>query len=426
MPVRRTRRNTNNTNDTNTNTNNTNNPNPTIQELAQIISQQVAVVLPTLVTQLNQAANVNPVQNNGNGGGANPTCTFKHFNSCNPTKFIGTEGATGLLQWFESIESTFIHSDCPENLKVRYATSVFQKRALTWWNGEKRTRGSDAALALTWTEVKQLMTNEFCPRNEMRKLEAEFWDLKQDSGENLAYTTRFHELSLLVPHLVTPLSRAIEKYIGGLPMQIQDTVFGSNPMTLEEAIRLAATLTDNHVKDGTLTRKGSKKVESKSTTNELSKEVKTETSNSSKFNHRKRKANNFAVVTPAAPVNQQAPKSNTKPYVGPNPLCNTCRYHHPTTQPCRICTNCGMYGHLANYCRHGPLGQQGQQVQPMNQQQLAPANPVQANGRVCYECGDPNHLRDRCPRLAGNNQRVARARNHQLVVQDAQPNQDIE
>ncbi|KAL8242411.1 hypothetical protein R6Q59_012713 [Mikania micrantha] len=55
-----------NTNNTNTNANNT--TNPTIQELAQIISQQVAVVLPTLVTQVNQAANANPVHNNENGG----------------------------------------------------------------------------------------------------------------------------------------------------------------------------------------------------------------------------------------------------------------------------------------------------------------------------------------------------------------------
>ncbi|KAI3742495.1 hypothetical protein L1987_60179 [Smallanthus sonchifolius] len=98
-----------------------------------------------------------------------------------------------------------------------HATSVLQKRELTWWNGEKRNRGVDVAMALPWDEVKRLMTEEFCPRNEVKKLEAEFWDLAQDSGENLAYTTRFHELSLLVPHMVTPLSRCIEKYIGGLP-----------------------------------------------------------------------------------------------------------------------------------------------------------------------------------------------------------------
>ncbi|KAI3786518.1 hypothetical protein L1987_40260 [Smallanthus sonchifolius] len=174
--------------------------------------------------------------------------------------FYGTEGATGLLKWFESVENTFLNSDCPDNLRVRHATSVLQKRALTWWNGEKRNRGVDVAMALPWDEVKRLMTEEFCPRNVVKKLEAEFWDLAQDSGENLAYTTRFHELSLLVPHMVTPLSRCIEKYIGGLPRQIQDTVLGRNPATLEDAIRLSATLTDNHVKAGTLAKKGTKKV----------------------------------------------------------------------------------------------------------------------------------------------------------------------
>ncbi|KAI3774060.1 hypothetical protein L1987_48603 [Smallanthus sonchifolius] len=176
----------------------------------------IAAILAQLVTQLTQANSATNGNNGGNGsnsgnggnggnGGNNPSqCTFKHFNSCNPLKFYGTEGATGLLQWFESIENTFLNSDCPDNLRVRHATSVLQKRALTWWNGEKRNRGVDVAMALPWDEVKMLMTEEFCPRNEMKKLEAEFWDLAQDSGKNLAYTTRFHELSLLVPHMVSP------------------------------------------------------------------------------------------------------------------------------------------------------------------------------------------------------------------------------
>src|ERR1044071_9912646 len=126
-------------------------------------------------------------------------------------------------KWFEGIENTFINSECPNNFKVRYAISVLHKRALTWWNEEKRTRGAEAALALTWDQAKDIMKAEFCPRNEIKKLEDEFHDLAQDSGENLAYNTRFHELSLLLPHKVTPLPIAIEKYIGGLPMQIQDT-----------------------------------------------------------------------------------------------------------------------------------------------------------------------------------------------------------
>lgn len=292
------------------------------RKMAAQIARQMAAVLPNLVAQLHQQ-----IATPANQGGANPPqCTFKHFNTCNPPKYNGSEGVTGLLQWFESMENTFRNSDCPENLKVRYGTSVFQKRALTWWNGEKHTRGAEAVYALSWDEVKELMTREFCPRNEIKKLEVEFWDLKQDSGENQAYNNRFHELSLLAPHLVTPLSRKIEKYIEGLPMQIQDTVWGRNPTTLEDAIRLAATLTDNHVKAGTLTRKDSKKTDKAPTETPAnpSSEAKTESSSKDK---KKRKLNhqNFALTTPATPLNQVAPTTqpNKRLYTGPFPLCNT-------------------------------------------------------------------------------------------------------
>ena len=123
---------------------------------------------------------------------APPVCTFKHFNTCGPVKFSGTEGATGLLQWYESIENTFTNNNCPNHLQKQYATSVFQKGALTWWSTVKRSRGPEIALALPWEEFKALMTKKFCPRSEYKKLEVEFWELKQDSGEGLAYTNRFH------------------------------------------------------------------------------------------------------------------------------------------------------------------------------------------------------------------------------------------
>ncbi|KAI3725002.1 hypothetical protein L1987_64773 [Smallanthus sonchifolius] len=378
----------------------------------------IAAILAQLVTQLTQ---VNGATNgnhgtNGGGGANPPQCTFKHFNSCNPTKFYGTEGATGLLQWFESIESTFLNSDCPDNLRVRYATSVFQKRALTWWNGEKRNRGMDVAMALPWDEVKRLMTEEFCPRNEMKKLEAEFWDLAQDSGESLAYTTRFHELSLLVPHMVTPLARGIEKYIGGLPMKIQDTVLGRNPTTLEDAIRLSATLTDNHVKAGTLTRKGAKKVLDTETPSESSKGVKLEPFS----NNKKRKTRNFAVVTPAAPVNHVAPMTQNpakKHYVGSSPLCKTCNYHHFPNIPCRICASCGRYGHLANTCRVKPPGNTANQGNK--------GVPTITNGNACFECGNRNHFRNRCPKLINPNQGGARGRAFNINANEAQANNDV-
>jgi len=91
--------------------------------------------------------------------------------------------------------------------------------------------------------------------------------------------------------MVDTVPKAIEKFIGGLPRQIQDIVLGSNPTTLACAIRLSATLTDNHVKAGTLTRKGAKKTTEAATTEPAKPE--------SSFNPRKRKGKVFAVTTTA-------------------------------------------------------------------------------------------------------------------------------
>jgi hypothetical protein len=50
-----------------------------------------------------------------------------------------------------------MNSECPELLKVRYSTSVFTKRALTWWNGQKIILGLEAVPDMLWPELKGLM-----------------------------------------------------------------------------------------------------------------------------------------------------------------------------------------------------------------------------------------------------------------------------
>ncbi|KAD6455003.1 hypothetical protein E3N88_09709 [Mikania micrantha] len=207
-------------------------------------------------------------------------------------------------------------------------------------------------------------------------------------------------------------------------MIIQDTVLGRNPTTLEDAIRLAATLTDNHVKDGTLTRKGSKKTTTKPAIGESSKTNPTESSSKNK----KRKAKNYAVVTPATPVNQmpaQVTNLPKKQYVGNQPLCNTCRLHHPANVPCRICTNCGRYGHLVTTCRTTRPqfnNQLNQANQAMGQNNQAP--PLAIQGRACYNCGDQGHFRNQCPRL-NPIVPVNRGRAFNINANEAQDNNDV-
>ncbi|MFS7988086.1 hypothetical protein Hanom_Chr11g01030441 [Helianthus anomalus] len=131
------------------------------------------------------------------------------------------------------------------------------------------------------------MMKEFCPRHEVRALEREFNDLKQDGAEHRAYTDCFEELSLLCPTMVTPPEN-------GLPDSMLDIMTGVNPTTLCQAIELSATLTETQVKKGKLTRKGGKKKTSDSGKDKKKGKGK-EAESSRKFRKRKG-AQNFVVT----------------------------------------------------------------------------------------------------------------------------------
>ncbi|GJR06077.1 hypothetical protein Tco_0529061 [Tanacetum coccineum] len=49
--------------------------------------------------------------------------------SCQPINFKGSEGAVGLICWFERTESVFSHSNCTEDCKVKFATGTLTEEA---------------------------------------------------------------------------------------------------------------------------------------------------------------------------------------------------------------------------------------------------------------------------------------------------------
>ncbi|KAI3798882.1 hypothetical protein L1987_34166 [Smallanthus sonchifolius] len=85
--------------------------------------------------------------------------------------------------------------------------------------------------------------------------------------------------------------------------------------------------------------------------------------------------------------------------------------------PCRLCTGCGSYGHTANICRAAPRANQ-------TYQPVVPVPTAIPQGRACYECGDPNHFRNRCPRLENANP-VARGLAFNINTNEAQANNDV-
>ncbi|KAD0553100.1 hypothetical protein E3N88_44081 [Mikania micrantha] len=377
-----------------------------INKIAWAISLHMRDVIPGMVTDITQnlrGSTSDSAHNSNANNAGTATFTYKQFNDAKPPKYAGTEGATSLLQWLESIEDILDFTGCPENLKVKMASSAFHKGALTWWNSEKNTRGREVALALPWEDIKKVLVEQFCPRHELKKLEVEMWNLVQDSGESAKYTTRFHELCILVPHLVTPLSRRIEKYIEGLPLVIRGTVMGSNPTTLEAAIHLGATLTEEYVKAGVLTRKGYKRAQIE------------EGKKPEQHHHKKKKQKtikNFVAMTVAAPTQATTitaipqPATARKPYTGLFPLCTKCQYHHLPTTPCRKCLKCGRMGHLAATCRATHLAAAT----------TTTANPATTGGRVCFNCGAEGHFRNQCPRL---NNATATARSFVIETSEA-------
>ncbi|GKC10089.1 reverse transcriptase domain-containing protein [Tanacetum coccineum] len=105
--------------------------------------------------------------------------------------------------------------------EVKYASSSFVNKALTWWNTQVQARGREAAIGMSWTDFKALLVEQFCPINEMEKLETKFWNHKMVGANHAGYTDRFHELAKLDPHLVTPESSRIKRYIASLAPEIR-------------------------------------------------------------------------------------------------------------------------------------------------------------------------------------------------------------
>ncbi|GJZ33013.1 putative reverse transcriptase domain-containing protein [Tanacetum coccineum] len=140
----------------------------------------------------------------GNGysfGGFMPAreCTYQDFLKCQPLSFNGTKGVVGLTRWFEKIET------CIDMVEPH-----------------KRTIGIEAAYDMSWAKLMKLMKEVYCPRNEVQKMETEMVPNEEDK---------------------------VERFVGGLPDNIQGNVIAAEPIKLQDAIRIANNLIDQKLKE---------------------------------------------------------------------------------------------------------------------------------------------------------------------------------
>ncbi|GJX32596.1 putative reverse transcriptase domain-containing protein [Tanacetum coccineum] len=218
--------------------------------------------------------------------------------------------------------------------EVKYDASLFVNKALTWWNTQIQARGHEAAIG----------------------------------ANHAAYMDRFHELAKLVPHLVTPESARIKRYVVGLAPKIRGMIKATQPTTIQDAILGAGILTDESISCGTLSKSNEKR------------KVVEETGKSGGSWRDKKKAKMGAGFVATAP-----PKTE---FVNQYPKCTKCYTYHPKDGVCRLCFNCQRPDHFAKDCQ-APF------------KRATPVNVVRMghNRKACYECGSPDHLQYNCPKL---------------------------
>ncbi|GJX95196.1 putative reverse transcriptase domain-containing protein [Tanacetum coccineum] len=135
----------------------------------------------------------------------------------------GTEGVVELTQWVKKIETVFRISNCSMENQIKFSTCTLLGNALMWWNSHVRTVGNEIAYAMTWTELKKKMTDKYCPRTEIKKLEVELWDLKVKGIDVIGY-------------------------VGGLMDMIHGSVVASKPKTMQEANEIATEPMDKRIR----------------------------------------------------------------------------------------------------------------------------------------------------------------------------------
>ncbi|GJS46857.1 putative reverse transcriptase domain-containing protein [Tanacetum coccineum] len=237
-------------------------------------------------------------------------CTFAGFMKYNPIVFRRIEGAVELRRWFEKTESVFEISECVEGKKVKFTAATLEGPALTWWNYKVVTLGLENVNQMPWTEMKQLMTAEFCPIEEIQHLENELWNLKVKEYDML------------------PILK-------GLTDNIKGEVTSSKPANLSEAVRMAHKLMEqkSQARNERILEGKKRKWENRQGRNSSGKGNQKDNSHQTLQNNQKQ-GNARAMVT--APTD------------GKLPLCKRCFTRH--VGPCTIkCHKCGKVRYKSRY-----------------------------------------------------------------------------
>ncbi|GKB66839.1 putative reverse transcriptase domain-containing protein [Tanacetum coccineum] len=166
----------------------------------------------------------------------------------------------------------------------------------------------------------------------------------------------------------------VERFVGGLPDNIQGNVIAAEPTQLQAIIRIANNLMDQKLKGYARSDENKRRLE---------KTQQTIVDSNQFSSDRMLEARMWQEAYTTG-------NNEKKGYVGSLPCCSKCKIHH--AGPCTVrCGNCKRVGHMTRDCKVT--------ITPNTQR-----TPVRnQHGIVCYECGRPRHFRKDCPKLRNQN-----------------------
>ncbi|KAJ0489252.1 putative transcription factor interactor and regulator CCHC(Zn) family [Helianthus annuus] len=382
------------------------------EELNALLEERISAAIAQYeANRTEHSGGTSNARRNGNGdssgGNAAQGCTFKQFLDCKPLNYDDTGGAVAYVRWTEKTDATICMSKCTVDQQVTFATGLFVDEALTWWNLQVQTLGDDVAYGMTWDKLKERLREKYCSRAELQRLETEFWHLTMEGADITGYTQRFHDLSRVIPYMVTPEFKRVECYIWGLAPEFLSMVTSAKPETITQAVTLAVSLTEDAVRMKKLSLNPTEKTETHAESSGDKKmkhaNLNQATRNNKGSNNKKRDPNPPQEAKTLATMND-AP---TKRYLGTLPMCNQCKRHHEGV--CRIpkCDKCGKLGHHTEDCwGKGNRNEIGNRNGAGNRNNGGNGNGNRnGNGagqnQGCFSCGSKDHFIKDCPK--GNN-----------------------
>nr|ADC55379.1 gag-pol polyprotein [Oryza brachyantha] len=363
-------------------------PPPENPSLAQVLANQTQM-LSWMMQQMQQQQQqhqqllqqlLNQSQNNQQQQGPPPVQSkLPEFLCVRPPTFSSTTNPMEASDWLHAIEKKLNLLQCTDQEKVSFAAHQLMGPASAWWDNFLATR--TATTEVTWAEFCLNFRKAHIPDGIVTQKKREFRALQQGTKTVTEYLHEFNRLARYAPEDVRTDAERQEKFLGGLDDELKKQLLSGDYADFEKLVDKAIRQEDQHLQMD-----------------------------------KKRKASQFRSNQPPP----QKPRFHTGPYPSNQQHGQSTfivRQHRPYN-PSNFSSSSSQ---RAPTQRALPELAPRQQNAPPPTAQPPPARKdAGAKPGVCYNCGDPGHFADKCPKPKRSGQRFVQARVNHVTAEEAQ------